>query len=503
MASRSPEERAEARRVRPTQGVPSAPRSGYAQRMRSRAVPGACARCALAAALLLSGAARADGPDFAAAARDARALLARLVAADTTNPPGNEARAVAIGAEVLRAERMEFKTFEFAPGRENLVARLKGDGSARPVLLLAHVDVVPSRGQAWTTPPHELTEKDGFLYGRGVSDDLSAAAVELETLVLLQRARVPLRRDVIVAWTGDEERGGGGIRWLLEHAPDAIADAEIVLNEGGRVTLGGDGRPRYLALETAEKIYQDFTLRAQGVTGHSSVPVEPNAIARLSRALARIADRPFPERLLPHTREFLRVRAATEPPDVARAIRALVAAKGPLPRDAVATLRKNPVLSALLHTTCVATQLEAGNAPNALPAEARANVNCRIMPDETAEQVLSRLREIVADPGVEIAPVADFGRGGASSMDAPGVDAIRAVMARLHPGVPIVPSMQLGATDSRFLRERGIPSYGIHPVALREEDERRAHGIDERIPADLEPAVRLMYALAVELAARR
>jgi acetylornithine deacetylase/succinyl-diaminopimelate desuccinylase-like protein len=470
--------------------------------MRSPSLPRSCAPLA-AALVLLSGPARASDPDFTAAARDVRGLLGRLVAADTTNPPGNEDRAVAIGAELLRTEGIAFETFEFAPGRTNLVARLRGDGSARPVLLLAHVDVVPSRGQAWTTPPHELTEKDGFLYGRGVSDDLSAAAVELETLVLLHRAGVPLRRDVVVAWTGDEERGGSGIRWLLEHAPKAIGDAEIAVNEGGRVTLGDDGRPRYLALETAEKVYQDFTLRAAGVTGHSSVPVEPNAIVRLSRALARIADRPFPERLVPHTRELLRVRAASEPPDLARALRALVSAKGALPRDALATVRKNPVLSALLHTTCVATQLEAGNAPNALPAEARANVNCRIMPDESAEQVAARLREIVADAGVEIVPVADFGRGGATSMDQPGVAAIRAAVGRLHPGLPIVPSMQLGATDSRFLRERGIASYGIHPVALREADERRAHGIDERIPADLEPAVRLMYALAVELAARR
>ncbi len=457
---------------------------------------------AVAALVLLSGVARAQDPDFAAAARDVRALLARLIAADTTNPPGNEDRAVALGADVLRAEGIAFETFEFAPGRRNLVARLKGDGSARPVLLLAHVDVVPSRGQAWTTPAHELTERKGFLYGRGVSDDLSAAAVELETLVLLHRARVPLRRDVIVAWTGDEERGGG-IRWLLEHAPNAIGDAEIAINEGGRVTLGNDERPRYLALQTAEKNYQDFTLRAAGVTGHSSVPVEPNAIVRLSRALARIADHPFPERLLPQTREFLRVRAASEPPEIASAIRALVSARGPLPRHALAVVKRKPALSALLHTTCVATQLEAGNAPNALPAEARANVNCRIMPDETVDQVAARLREVVADAGVEVVPEPDFGRGGASSMDEPGVASIRAAVQRIYPGLPIVPSMQVGATDSRFLRGRGIASYGLHPVALSEDDELRAHGIDERIPADLEPAVRLMYALAMELAARR
>ncbi len=461
--------------------------------------------CVLALALAATGAggrALAEAPDFAAAGREVRGVLERLVAADTSNPPGNEARAVEIAAEKLRAEGIPLDTFEFAPGRANIVARLKGDGSARPLVLLAHVDVVPARGQSWSTPPHTVTEKDGFLYGRGVSDDLSMAAIELEALLLLHRAGVPLRRDVIVAWTGDEERGGAGVRWLLEHAPASIGDAELALNEGGRVVLG-DGGPRFLALQVAEKVYQDFTLRVPGKTGHSSVPMEPNAITRLSRSLARIADHPFPDRLLPYTREYLRVRAETEPPELARAIRALVAAKGELPRSALAMVKKNPVLAATLHTTCVATQVEAGTAPNALPAEARANVNCRILPDETIDGVAARLRAVIADPDVEVAPGADFGGAGATSMDGDAVAGIRAVVSRLYPGLRIAPAMQLGATDSRFLRARGIASYGLHPVALTEEDARRAHGIDERIPADLAPAVRFMYALVLELAARQ
>ncbi len=445
----------------------------------------------------------AELPDLAAASSEVREVLARLVAADTSNPPGNEARAVAIAAEKLEAEGIPFERFEFAPGRSDLVARLKGDGSARPLLLLAHVDVVPAQGQAWSTPPHELTEKDGFLYGRGASDDLSMAAIELETLLLLHRAGVPLRRDVVLAWTGDEERGGAGVRWLLEHAPATIGDAEVALNEGGRIVLGADGRPRFLSLQVAEKVYQDYALTMRGKTGHSSIPVEPNAIVRLSRALAKIADHPFPARLLPYTREYLRVRADTEPPAVARALRALVAAKGALPRDAVAAVKANPVLAAMLRTTCVATQIQGGTAPNALPADARANVNCRILPDESIEAVAAQLRKIVADPGVEIAPAAEFGRGPASPTEGEAAAAIRAVVARLHPGLPTAPAMLLGGTDSRFLRGRGIIAYGIHPVALAEGDERRAHGIDERIPADLEPAVRLMHALVVELAARR
>src|SRR5262245_11593285 len=214
------------------------------------------ARALAALALALAGAAlarpAAAAPDYDAAARSARALLDALVAAETTNPPGNEARAAALGAERLEAADVAFERTAFAPGRENLVARLRGDGSKRPLLLLAHSDVVGAEGQKWTSPPHRVTEQGGFLVGRGVADDLGMAALALEVVLMLQRERAPLARDVILAWTGDEESGGGGIRWLLEHEPASV-EAELAVNEGGGIVLGADGKPAWIELQTAEK----------------------------------------------------------------------------------------------------------------------------------------------------------------------------------------------------------------------------------------------------------
>ncbi len=445
----------------------------------------------------------AQAADYDAAARSARSLLDALVAANTSNPPGNEARAAALGAERLAAAGIAFTRTEFAPGRENLVARLRGDGSAPPVLLLAHTDVVGAEGQAWSSDPHQVVEKDGYLVGRGVEDDLGMAALALEVLVMLQREKTPLARDVVLAWTGDEESGGAGIRWLLEHDPSSVK-AAFALNEGGMIRLGEDGNPTWVELQTAEKIYQDYVLAARGETGHSSVPLADNAIYRLARALAKLADQRFPARLLPVTRAYLAARAPLEPPEQGRAMRALAEAKGPLPEDALAVLDADPVLAASLRTTCVATLLSAGTRVNALPAEARASVNCRILPDETPAQVQATLARVLADPAIEITPTQEFGFGEPSPLEGPAPAALAAVVGQMWPGLPIIPFMSRGATDSRFLRARGIPAYGIGPIPETDADARRAHGIDERIPAwGLRTGIEFLHRLVLELAGRR
>jgi acetylornithine deacetylase/succinyl-diaminopimelate desuccinylase-like protein len=464
-----------------------------------RRLPRALAACAAAAGLA---AAPSRAADYDAAARSARDLLEALVAADTSNPPGNEARAAALGAERLSAAGIPSERSEFAPGRENLVARLRGDGSAPPLLLLAHTDVVGAAGQAWSSDPHRVVEKEGYLVGRGVEDDLGMAALALEVLVLLQRERTPLRRDVILAWTGDEESGGAGVRWLLDHRPESI-QAAFALNEGGMVRLGEDGKPTWVELQTAEKIYQDYVLLARGETGHSSVPLPDNAIYRMAQALVRLSAHRFPARLLPVTRAHFAARAPLEPPERGLAMRALLEAKAGLPAGALALLDADPVLAASLRTTCVATLLSAGTRVNALPAEARANVNCRILPDETPEQVQATLARILADPAIGITSSEEFGFGTPSPLEGPAPAAIAAVAGELWPGIPIVPFMSRGATDSRFLRARGIPAYGIGPIPLTEADARRAHGIDERIPAGgLRTGIEFLHKLVLELAAR-
>jgi acetylornithine deacetylase/succinyl-diaminopimelate desuccinylase-like protein len=457
---------------------------------------------ALAAAGFLASASGAGAADYDAAARSARELLDALVAADTTNPPGNEARAVALGAERLAAVGIPFERTEFAPGRENLVARLRGDGSERPLLLLAHTDVVGAEGQAWSSDPHVVTEREGYLVGRGVADDLGMAALALEVVLILHREKAPLARDVILAWTGDEESGGAGIRWLLEKRPQLLA-AGLALNEGGMIRLDEKGKPTWIELQTAEKTYQDFVLVARGETGHSSVPLPDNAIYRLSKALARLADHRFPARLLPVTRAHFAARAPFEPPERSGAMRALADAKGALPAAALAVLDADPVLAASLRTTCVATLLSAGTRVNALPAEARATVNCRILPDETAADVQATIARVLADPAIEITPTEEFGFGTPSPLEGPAPAAIAKVAGHMWPGLPVIPFMSRGATDSRFVRARRIPAYGVSPIPVSDADARRAHGVDERIPASgLRTGVEFLHRLVLELAAR-
>ncbi len=440
-------------------------------------------------------------------AGEARALLDELVAADTSNPPGNEARAVAIGAKRLAAAGIPYEITEFAPGRQNLVARLKGDGTARPLLLLSHVDVVGAEGQPWSTPPHKVTVVGGYLQGRGVGDMLGMGAVELELLIWLKEANVPLKRDVIVAWTGDEESGGGGMKWQLAHKPESLA-AEIAFNEGGGPLLAEDGTPQgskveLINLQTAQKTYQDVTLTTTGTTGHASIPRGDNAIVRLARALDAIGSHPFPARLLPVTRAYLSGRAAFEAPDLAAAMRSLAASKGPLPAKALRRLEQAPSLAALLRTTCEATLVNGGTRVNSLPVSAEANLNCRILPDETPEDVRAKLEAIIDDPAVQVKLGPDMGRSGPSPLTGPGPDAVRKIGAELWPGAPVIPSLECGADDSRFLRPVGVAAYGLEPFPVSDADLRRHHGVDERIPADsMQVGLRFLEKLVLELAGR-
>ncbi|MCA1664036.1 MAG: M20/M25/M40 family metallo-hydrolase, partial [Myxococcales bacterium] len=340
-------------------------------------------RAALILLVMLTGAASADETTTMA-----RRLLDELVATDTSNPPGNEDKAAKLVAAKLRAAGIEPTIVPFAPGRANVVARLKGDGSKRPLLLLAHLDVVGAAGQPWTTPPFTVTEKDGWLYGRGVTDDKSWVAMATALVIELKKTHAPLHRDVILALTGDEESGGAGIRYVLDHRKDLIGDAEYALNEGGGVTLDAQGKARLVSLGTAEKTFQDFSFVAHGVGGHSSVPNDENAIYRMARALEKVAAYKFPTHLTPAVRDSLRATAVTQPEARAKAMRAAAELEGDaIPPELLAAMDSHPMVRALTRTTCVATMLNGGTRDNALPVEARATVNCRIMPVETIEAV--------------------------------------------------------------------------------------------------------------------
>ncbi len=431
----------------------------------------------------------------------ARRLMDELVAIDTSNPPGNEAQPAVVIAKLLRDAGLQSTLVEFAPGRANLVARLHGDGTKRPLILLAHLDVVGAAGQPWTMPPFAVTEKDGWLYGRGVTDDKSWAAIATALYLELARTHAPLHRDVILMLTGDEESGGAGIQYLLKHRRDLFGEAEYALNEGGGIVLDSTGKARLVNLGTAEKTFQDFVFVAHGVGGHSSVPNDENAIYRLSRALDKLAAYAFPTRLSPVIRESLRAMATAQPEARARAMRAAADSAGDTIAPALlATMDAYPPLRATMRTTCVATLLSGGTRDNALPVEARATVNCRILPVDKVSQVQDTLKQLVAGlADVELVP--DVGVGPEVPVRGPVRDAVeRAARSVFGSDVSVAARVGLGASDSRFLRQVGIQSYGVGLLAKPEELTRTAHGPDEAAPAASFPlGVRYLRAIVQEL----
>ena len=440
---------------------------------------------------------------FADPAQEARALLDELIAIDTSNPPGHETLAAQAMAAHLTAAGLKPEIVEFAPGRSSVVARLKGDGSKPGLLLLAHLDVVGAANQPWTVPPFKLTEKDGWLYGRGVQDDKGWAAVALTVFLQLARAHTPLHRDVVLALTGDEESGGAGVRWLIAHRQkDLLGNLGIGFNEGGGLKLDEHGKVVSVVYQAAEKTFQDFELVAHGTGGHSSVPNDDNAIYRLSRALDKVSALRLPPRLTPVVRESLRAQAAHQPEPRAAAMRAVAATVGEVPAaDALAVLDAYPLTRAATRTTCVATLLQGGTRDNALPVEARATVNCRMMPSDKAADVQRSLADAIADPKIELHPIGDMGQGPELPVDGIVPSAVRKVARALFGEVTVTTAVGTGATDSRFLRKIGIQSYGIGLLAKPEELIRAPHGPDEGVPASSVPlGVRWLSALVHELA---
>ncbi len=434
---------------------------------------------------------------------DTRSTLDSLVAVDTSH--GHETDALKPIADRLRAEGLPAELVESSPGHGNLVARYKGDGTKRPLLLIAHVDVVPVEGQPWTVPPFQVTEKDGFLYGRGVNDDKGMAAVVVALADEMARTKPKLARDVIFALTSGEETGGAsGAQWLAQSRKDLI-DAEIALNEGGSTRLDDDGnRVVEVDLGAAEKTFQSYRLVVRGKGGHSSIPpTDSDPVLTLSRALVKIGEYRFPARVIPASREELAADARLEKPPISEA-EARVAASGQVSDEDERVLSRDRLVNAHLRTTCVTTQLQGSPQDNVLPTSAEATVNCRIMPDETREQTIATLQRVVGDPAVEIAPTAEFGYGPYSPADGEIIRSLKKVVGSMWPGVPVVPTMGTGATDSRHLRAIGVRSYGVSVSPTTRPDAiagRVAHGPDERRPSRWLPDGALfLRSLAYELA---
>lgn len=460
----------------------------------------ALAACAPAAGATAKSAPPAADRSFA---DETRATLDALVAVDTSH--GHESDALRPIAARLRSAGLAVELVEGEPGRGNLVARYRGDGSKRPLLLIAHVDVVPVEGQPWTVPPFQVTEKDGFLWGRGVNDDKAMAAVLVALALELARDKPHLSRDVVVALTSGEETGGRpGAEWLTKNRKDLI-DAEIALNEGGGCRLSDDfERVVQIPVGVAEKTFQSYKLTVRGKGGHSSMPpTDSDPVLTLSRALVKIGEYRFPARVIPATREQLAADAKLDQEPLAE-VEANVAATGKVSDEDERVLSKDRLVNARLRTTCVTTQLRGSPQDNVLPTTAEAVVNCRILPDETREQTEATLKRLVGDDHVEIEPTAEFGYGPYSPVDGDVLRAVRKVAGALWPGVPVVPTMGTGATDSRHLRSIGIHSYGVgvSPTSKAESmSGHGAHGPDERRPVKwLADGARYLRELTYELA---
>ena len=372
----------------------------------------------------------------------------------------------------------------------NLVVRYRGKpgSTLKPVLLLCHTDVVEARREDWTTDPFVFTEKDGYFYGRGTQDMKDNDAAMVVSFLRMKKEGYVPDRDLILALTADEEGGkSNGIDWLLKNDPDLVA-AEFVINpDSGGVTTR-QGKPLLLGVEETEKLYADYHVTATNPGGHSSLPRPDNAIYEVADALAALEKSPFPFELNAISREELAIRAKLVGGQEAEDLRAIL--KTPPDQAAIARLSMKPVYNSTLRTTCVATMMTAGHAPNALPARAQANVNCRILPGHSQEEVRQDLIRIFNNPALTVAYTTDageeLGKGSARMSPKPSplkesaAKPLRATIDSLWPGLTIFPELEIGASDSIYTMAAGMPSYGFSGMAIEEGDDRE-HGRDERI----------------------
>lgn len=415
----------------------------------------------------------------------ARAIYQQLVQINTVDGVGSVTEAANAMAERFRAAGFPATDIHVlgpadVPAKHNLVVRYRGKGQGKPVLLLAHLDVVAALRSDWPRDPFEFTELDGYFLGRGVADDKSMAAMLVANLLRYKAEGWVPERDLILALTADEEGGGSnGVGWLLEHHRELI-DAEYAINEGGGGTLKDDA-PFFHSVQAAEKLPVNYTLTVLNTGGHSSVPRRDNAIYQLANALTRIEQHTFPVALNDVTRDFFTETARVEMPSLAEAMRAIV--RNPADTEAARLISMDPRYASMLRTTCVATRLAAGHADNALPQTATANVNCRIVPTSTPTEVLTTLQRVIGDSIVAVTTRAIRGGGDVPISTAihPGLlGHTKALTKEMFNDVPVIPTMSTGATDGRFLRAAGIPTFGVSGI-FSAPGETNAHGRDEKL----------------------
>ncbi len=421
----------------------------------------------------------------------ARDIFQQLIEINTTDSVGSTTLAAdAMAKRLLDAgfPAADVKVLGPNSRKGNMVARFRGAGARKPILIIGHLDVVEARRSDWTTDPFQFIEKDGYFYGRGTQDMKVSDAVLVTDFIRLHRENYRPDRDIILALTADEEGGkSNGVDWLLKNHRDLI-DAEFVLNaDSGGVTTA-KGKPVNVDVEANEKLYADYQLSVTNPGGHSSLPVPDNAIYHVADALGRLERAPFPFELNAVTRVYFERRAVLETGKTAADMKAIL--QTPADEAAIARLSADARFNSLMRTTCVATMMEAGHAPNALPQLAQANVNCRILPGRSAEQIRLDLVRIFADPKVLVRYVDDARNVYDHTPEKNAFPPILPPAEVLKPlakiademwnGVPVIPEMETGASDSIYTMAAGLPSYGINGIAI-DQDDVRAHGKDERV----------------------
>jgi acetylornithine deacetylase/succinyl-diaminopimelate desuccinylase-like protein len=414
-------------------------------------------------------------------------IYKELIEINTVTATGDTAQAAGAMAARLKAAGFadaDVQAFSPAPRKGNLVARLHGTGARKPILLVAHLDVVPARGEDWSVDPFKLTEKDGYFYARGTGDDKYMAAAFVTNLIRYKQEGYKPDRDIIIALETDEEifdRDALGIQWLIKNHRDLI-DAEFALNEGGGVRLK-DGKPVANSVQTSEKVPLNYQLDVKNKGGHSAVPVKDNAIYHLAEGLVRLSKFSFPFKLNDTTRAYFERTAQFEGEQTAADIRAMLSDKPDPAALSFVRLATNPFYNSQLRTTCVATMLEAGQAINALPQLASAKVNCRVMPGEPAEEVKATLERVLADDQIVVTQLEPPVLSAPSALNEEVMGSIEKLSQQFWPGAVVLPTMSSGATDGSYLRNAGIPTYGHSGMASDVNDSGRIHGKDERVLA--------------------
>ena len=425
-------------------------------------------------------ASRIEAADLESHQQLARDLLEELIEINTTDSVGdNTAAAKAMAARLLEAgfAADDVQIFEPAPGKGNLVAHYRGSGNRAPILLLAHIDVVEAHPDDWSFDPFEFREEDGYFYGRGTSDDKGMAAIWIANLIRMKQEGFAPDRDLIVALTADEEGGDhNGVLWLLNQQRELI-DAAYCLNEGGSGSIR-DGRYVSNDIQLSEKVYITFQLEITNPGGHSSIPEKDNAIYRLAAALTRLAEYDFPVQLDDIMTTFFERRGEIEGGRYGAAMISL--AKDPNDTEAIEQLSEVPYYNSLMRTTCVATEVDAGHAENALPQRARATINCRMLPSDNPGMVQKKLVEILDDEAITVTVTWEPDPSPPSPLQPEIMTAVETITEAMWPGVPVIPTMITGATDGLYLRNAGIPTYGVSGI-FDDVDDNRAHGQDERV----------------------